>query len=128
MTPEEIVKVLRNLGKEKVKFIVLFGSHAAGKSTPLSDKDIAVYYDGTENQRFRFRMFASGHLPENIDLQIFQDLPVYVRSAVLHGKMLYHDDFQFVFNQYIKTIREFGYYKKHYDRYITELGDEMGVT
>ena len=42
--------------QNKVKFIVLFGSYSKGKSTPLSDFDVAVYYDGNPEERFRFRI------------------------------------------------------------------------
>ncbi|MBI2035011.1 MAG: nucleotidyltransferase domain-containing protein, partial [Candidatus Levybacteria bacterium] len=32
--------------KKAIRFIILFGSTAKGKNTPLSDIDLAVYYQG----------------------------------------------------------------------------------
>ena len=115
-----IKKKLIQLGRKKVRFIILFGSVAHKKNTPLSDIDIAVYYDGSAEERFRFRMRASGELSK-VDLHIFQDLPLAVQKEVLSGKQLYFDDYQFMFDQYMNVIKEFSTFEKYYDEYLTEM-------
>ena len=116
----KITQKIVALGKKKVRFIVLFGSYASGKQTPLSDIDIAVYYDGNKEERFKFRIKASGSLPDKVDLHVFQDLPVLIQKEVLSGKILYYKDYQFTFNEYMKVIKEFNLFEKYYNEYYQE--------
>ena len=123
---EKIKQKLLDLDKKKrIKFMILFGSYAAGKQTPLSDIDIAVYYDGNKEERFRFRLHALGELPKNIDLQIFQDLPLPVKKEILSGKVLYSEDYQFTFDQFIAVIKEFSSFEKYYLEYLSQLEKEL---
>jgi uncharacterized protein len=114
-------KILELDDKKKIKFIYLFGSMANGKNTPLSDIDIAIYYQGTAKERFKFRMKVSGNLSDKIDLQIFQDLPLTVKKEVLRGKIIYYDDYQFLFNTVMDVIKEFNQFEKYYNQYFTML-------
>src|SRR3989338_860117 len=107
--------------KKAIRFIILFGSMAKGKNTPLSDIDLAVYYQGSKEERFKFRIKASGELSSKVDLHIFQDLPVAVQKEVLGGKPVYYDDYQFMFEQYMAVIKEFNTFEKYYNQYIHEL-------
>lgn len=107
-------KLLKLDKKKAIRFIVLFGSVSTGKSTPLSDVDIAVYYDAPKKERFAFRVKASGELPNKVDVQIFQDLPLTVQKEILSGKPLYYDDFTFMVDQYIGVIKEFSSFEKYY--------------
>lgn len=64
MQPQNIVKKLKGLDKKKaIRFIILFGSKSKNTATPLSDTDIAAYYDAPAKERFRFRIQALGELP-----------------------------------------------------------------
>ncbi len=118
MDIEKIKKKILDFDKEKkIKFMVLFGSYAAGKQTPLSDVDIAVYYDAPEEERFRFQVAASGSLPDNVDLKIFQDLPVLLQNEVISGKVLYYQDYDFTFQEFVKVIKEFNFFEKYYNEY-----------
>lgn len=103
--------------KKRIKFIILFGSVAEGRETPLSDIDIAVYYEGNEDERFRFRITASGNLPDKVDLQIFQDLPLTVQKEVIAGKILFYQDYQFLFDQALKIVREYEFFERHRKQY-----------
>ena len=107
--------------KKAIRFIILFGSTAKMKNTPLSDIDLAVYYQGSKEERFKFRIKASGELSSKVDLHIFQDLPVAVQKEVLGGKPVYYDDYQFMFEQYMAVIKEFNTFEKYYNQYIHEL-------
>jgi len=107
--------------KKAIRFIILFGSTAKKKNTPLSDIDLAVYYQGSKEERFKFRIKASGELSSKVDLHIFQDLPVAVQKEVLGGKPVYYDDYQFMFEQYMAVIKEFNTFEKYYNQYIHEL-------
>ncbi len=114
-------KILELDNTNSVKFIVLFGSTAKKTNTPLSDIDVAVYYDQDEKQRFKFRMKVLGELSDKVDLHIFQDLPLTVQKEVLGGKMLYQKDFQFTFSKYMEVIKKFDSFEKYYQQYFHSM-------
>ncbi len=122
MELKALVRKLRTMDKKKsVRFIILFGSTASKKNTPRSDVDLAVYYRGSEEERFRFLVKAAGELPNKVDLHIFQDLPLAVKKEVLGGKPLYYDNYQFLFDQHMVVIKEFNTFEKYYLQYLHEL-------
>jgi predicted nucleotidyltransferase len=45
-----VVETIKKMGGSRIGFIIQYGSTVTGNQTPLSDIDIAVYYDGTEKQ------------------------------------------------------------------------------
>ncbi|HLC54683.1 MAG TPA: nucleotidyltransferase domain-containing protein [Candidatus Nanoarchaeia archaeon] len=118
---KKIVSFMKKLKKmpdfHRVKFVILYGSRASGKANLMSDYDLAVYYEGGKDERFRFRVSALG-LGDNYDLQIFQDLPIYVRSEVLKGEVVYAEDLAFVGDAAYATIKEFEIFKKYYYDYL----------
>jgi len=115
---EKVVEKILKFGGEHVKFIILYGSKSTNKQTPMSDTDIAVYYDASKEQRFKFRMKILGRVDDNYDIQIFQDLPLYIKKDVIKGKILYTSDKRLVHDISRKTYREFDDFKKRYYDYI----------
>ncbi len=117
----DITKIKQKLlaldSKKAIQFIVLFGSVAQGKNNQLSDIDIAVYYQGNKKERFAFRMKALGEFSDIIDLQIFQDLPLYVQKEVLKGKVMYYKDYNFTFTEFMRVIKDFGHFEKYLKDY-----------
>lgn len=103
---------------EKVKFIYIFGSTVDKKNTKFSDIDFAVYHSGTKKERFKFRMKILGSMSDEYDIQIFQDLPLYVQMQVLKGKIIYAKDEQFVYEVAYDTIKRFEDFKRHYYDYV----------
>ncbi len=102
----------------KVKFIFLFGSHVQDKENKFSDIDFAVYCEGTEKERFNFRLKLMSKLPEKFDIRIFQDLPLYVRINVLKGEVIYAKNEKFVYDKAYETIKKFEDFKKCYYDYL----------
>ena len=123
-----IQKRILDLGKKRIKFIILFGSNSIGKATPLSDLDLAVYYEGDAKERFKFRVKALGELPAKIDLQIFQDLPLTVQKEVIKGKILFYEDYDLIFEEFMKVIKEYNSFEKYYLEYINHLKEEVEVS
>ncbi|MBU0907849.1 MAG: nucleotidyltransferase domain-containing protein [Nanoarchaeota archaeon] len=108
---------LKNVhGFNRVRFVILFGSRAEKKARKDSDYDLAVYFDGDKNERFKFRVSVSED--ERFDVHIFQDLPLYIRKEVLKGKVLYAEDLSFVYDIAYETIKAFEDFKKYYYDYI----------
>lgn len=102
----------------RVKFIFLFGSQAYGKPNKMSDYDFVVFYEGNSQERFKFRLKLLGALPDNFDIQMFQDLPLYIKKEVFKGRVIYTKDLNFVYSVAYETIKRFNDFKKTYYDYI----------
>ncbi|MDZ7362827.1 MAG: nucleotidyltransferase domain-containing protein [candidate division KSB1 bacterium] len=82
-----------------IAFAYLFGSVAKGRSGPLSDVDVAVYFDA-DNARSRFdrhlqlmSKLAKALQQNDVDVVSLQDAPVDLAFEVLaHGKLLFSKD------------------------------------
>ncbi len=123
---DELVKInvekLKNLdGFEKVRFIILYGSAAEGLTREESDIDLCIDID-TENdyERSKFRLRVLSELPDFFDVQIFAQLPVYVKKEVLKGKVLFCRNEEYLYEIAISTIKEFDDFKYRYYDYIGE--------
>lgn len=106
----------------KTDFVLLFGSVNTGKQTPFSDVDFCVSLNLPPKERLQARMNLLGKLPDYYDVQIFEDLPLYMKKSVLAGKLIYctnqsklvqralniiaeYEDFEPVYNYYIHRTR-----------------------
>lgn len=113
------VKKIRALDrKNQVQFIILYGSLVEGKHDKLSDIDFAVGYNGDRKQRFDFRIRALAELGDKFDVQIYQDLPLYVKEEVLKGKVFYARDMKLLNEVALKTIQDLGFYKPRFLDYV----------
>ena len=125
--PQELIgKILgkvRELDADgRVRFIALYGSLVEGRGSGLSDIDVALYYDGGEEERFSFRVALQGELGERFDVQIFQDLPLYVRREIVaRGRVIFYTDYDFLFNVYLQTLREYSDFERHLRTYYSYL-------
>ncbi|WP_292409946.1 type VII toxin-antitoxin system MntA family adenylyltransferase antitoxin [Methanoculleus sp. UBA377] len=106
-------------GFERVRFIILYGSVAEGRAREGSDIDLCIYYDGDREEAARFRFAALSELfDDRYDIQIFSFLPLYVRTEVLRGKVIYCPDERFLYDVAYQTIREFNDFKHRLYDYI----------
>ncbi|SCL76490.1 putative nucleotidyltransferases [Methanoculleus chikugoensis] len=106
-------------GFERVRFIILYGSVAEGRAREGSDIDICIYYDGDREEASRFRFAALSELADDrYDIQIFSHLPLYLRTDVLQGKVVYCPDERFLYDVAYRTIREFDDFKHRLYDYI----------
>ena len=114
----DVTNLIQKIGGKKVKFIILYGSVAMGKQTPRSDIDIAVFYEGSKEQRFQFRLSILSKVNKTFDVQTFQDLPLYIRKEVLNGRVLYCDNTRFLHEEIRKTNADFEDFKTRFYDYI----------
>ena len=78
-----------------------------------------TYYDGDREEAARFRFAALSELADDrYDIQIFSFLPLYVRTEVLRGKVIYCPDERFLYDVAYQTIREFDDFKHRLYDYI----------
>ena len=122
----EIILLLKKIKKidtkNKVSFVVVYGSCLTERFNKLSDIDVAIYYDGNSKECFQFRLALSGDLPNIFDIQIFQDLPLYIKNEIIkEGKIVYMKDMKEVSMIYISVIREFNQFEKYIEHYYKHL-------
>ena len=118
---KELEKIKKIEGFEKVQFIFLFGSAAGGRLRPDSDIDLCIYYNGSTEEASGFRFKVLSELAEDrYDVQIFQELPLYVRVEVLKGELIYCTDTRFVYEVAGETIKDFESFKHRFYDYIGE--------
>lgn len=115
---KQTVKKIKKIGKEKVIFIILYGSYSQQKQTSTSDIDLAIYYNDTKENRFKFRMKILGEVNEIFDIQIFQDLPLYIKNEVIKGTILYCSDHQTLYETNRTTYQDFEQFKHRFYDYI----------
>ncbi len=105
-------KMSRVPGFGRVRFVLLYGSAAENRMTKESDIDLCVYYEGRRTEAARFRHSVLSSLPgTDYDVQIFQDLPLYVRVEVLKGKPVFVRNLQFLYEKATETLRDFEDFK-----------------
>jgi predicted nucleotidyltransferase len=100
--------------------IILFGSRARGEAGPRSDADVCLVLDpgapsGLSASRKRLEYLAHSEL----DLTIFQQLPLYLRSRILReGRVVFVRDEDRLYDLAIRTARAFEGFRHHYRRYL----------
>lgn len=114
---DELLSVIRSFkDADRVRFIILYGSALRGEG--WSDIDLAVYYDGTPDEAADFRLRVLCEVDEIFDVQIFQQLPLYVRVQVLRGEVIYSDSERFLHDIAWETVKEFDDFKHRFYDYI----------
>ena len=100
--------------------VILFGSRARGDAGPRSDIDVCLVLDpqvptGLSASRKRLDYLAG----DDIDLTIFQQLPLYLRSRVLkEGRVVFVRDEDRLYDLAVRTARAFEGFRHHYRRYL----------
>jgi predicted nucleotidyltransferase len=100
--------------------VILFGSRARGEAGPRSDADVCLVLDpgapsGLSASRKRLEYLAHGEL----DLTIFQQLPLYLRSRILReGRVVFVRDEDRLYDLAVRTARAFEGFRHHYRHYL----------
>lgn len=103
--------------------VILFGSTARGKRQHASDVDIClVLQPGTYSPAalMDIRLHYLAIFPA--DIQIFQQLPIYIRQRVLkEGEVLFCRDQDTLYDIALRTVQAFADFKPLYYRYLDEV-------
>ena len=106
--PGFVRKVVEDIKKnEKVVAIILFGSWAKGRVTPLSDIDLAVIIKEPDPKT---EAEIGSMCSRMIDISLFHKLPVYIQHSILKdGIVLYlkKEDEDFYKEVVFKVIRNY---------------------
>ena len=117
-----MVDKIKKIGGKRVWFIMQYGSTVTGDQTPISDVDVAIYYNGSKEQRFEFNITILGIICDTFGIQIFQDLPIYIQKEIISkGKILYNQNYFDTFDVFLKTIQNFSDFKPFLDIYYDGL-------
>ena len=118
--PTELENILKKARKDKdVIAVILFGSHARGTATRGSDIDICLVLEKTSKDLEKRIEYM---ISDNLDVHVFQSLPIYVRIRVLgEGKVLVSKDDDFLYALAIRTIQEYEDFRKYHMQYLEAL-------
>jgi predicted nucleotidyltransferase len=102
--------------------VILFGSTVRDERTATSDIDICLVFrfGGTDRQALRRKWLEYAGL--DIDVQIFQLLPIYFRRRVLkEGRVLFCRDEEELYELAFRTAQAFEDFKHIYYGYLEEV-------
>lgn len=85
---------------EEVKLVYLFGSHATGKTGPLSDLDIAIYADERDKKKlFDLKLvlmdeFGRSLVTDRIDVVVINltESPELKYQIIKEGRLIYEEE------------------------------------
>jgi len=103
--------------------VILFGSQARREGTPLSDLDICLVLNPNRYSELELSEKRLHYLKSfDFDIQIFQQLPVFIRTRVLRdGRVLFCRDEQELYDVAFRTSQRFEDYRHIYNGYLEEV-------
>ena len=125
MTTERAVERLieKASADSDVLAVLLFGSRARGESVPGSDADICLVLANGAHEALEISRKKLEYLGlADLDVQVFQQLPLYVRQRVLaDGRILHVKDLDRLYDLAFRTIREFEDFRHEYVEYLRAI-------
>ena len=115
----EVIKQAKTDGK--ITAVALFGSSLKGKGR---DIDLCIFLDKKYSnlEMSKKQLDFMKNAKSNLDIQIFQQLPIYIRMRILkEGKILLDKNSEFLYNLAFDTIKEFEFFRKSYEIYLKEI-------
>ena len=103
--------------------VILFGSHARGEASAESDVDLCLVLASATTPKLTMSRTRLAYLAEDkLDLVIFQQLPLHVRSRVLkEGKVLLVRDEEALYDVAIRAARAFEHFRHIQRAYLDEI-------
>lgn len=104
---------------DEIEFIMLYGSVASGTCLPDSDIDLALGIRGTRDFHISISKEIILNKPyEEVDIRIFDILPIYIQKDVLKGVIVYTRDLVRLHDIAYETIRRYEDFKPYLDDYL----------
>lgn len=121
---KQLNEIIKKAGNDiEVLAVFLFGSVARGNERENSDIDICLLmkhgrYAALELSRKKMEYLNLF----NADIQIFQQMPLYIRKRIIHeAKVLFCRDENELYSTAFRTIAEFEDFKRTYYNYLEEV-------
>jgi predicted nucleotidyltransferase len=108
---------------ENVLAVILFGSGARGDHHAGSDVDVClVLTAGPRDAATVGHILLSYASAVDLDVQVFQRLPLYVRRRVLkEGRVLFVRDEDALYDEAFRTVRAYESFRPRYQAYLAEV-------
>jgi len=108
---------------EQILAVFLFGSSARNENCKESDIDICfLMEDGSYNSAQLFQKRMDYLKLFNMDIQIFQQLPLYIRIRIIkEGKVLFCRNEDRLYETAFRALREFSDFEHIYRDYLKEV-------
>ena len=123
-TQAELDRLLRRAKEDvDVLAVLLFGSAARGDSRAESDVDVCLVLTAEPRSRRQLAEKRMVYLGDaDLDVQVFQSLPLYIRTRVLRdGRVLFCRNEDALYDTAFATIRAFERFKRTYRAYLEEV-------
>jgi len=107
---------------ERILAVALFGSYA--RREKYRDIDIALILNEnlTKKEMSKIKLDYLSETSSKIDLKIFQQLPIYIRSRILkEGKIVFCKNNDLLYEIALRNLKEFEFYKKIYEMYLENV-------
>lgn len=99
--------------------IILYGSYARGEEARDVDLCLVLFPEKTQNALDKRLEYSYYDL---IDVQVFQDLPLYMRPRIIReGKILHVKDEDLLYDVAIQTAKEYELYRPKYEMYLDSI-------
>jgi predicted nucleotidyltransferase len=124
LTHPTVLRVLDRARRDPaVLAVILFGSHARGEASAASDVDLCLVLASGSISSLEMSRFRLAYLGEGaVDVVIFQQLPLHVKSRVLkEGRVLFARDEEALYGVAIRAARAFEGFRHHHRAYLDEV-------
>ena len=117
---QQIKKILQKTKRDKeVIAVLIFGSSLKNKYYKDIDICLVLNKKHSNLKIYEKRLNLLKELPDNFDIQIFQQLPIYIKIEILKEmKILLCKDYDSLYEIAFQTIKEFDDFKEIYENYI----------
>ena len=103
----------------QIEKAILYGSRAIGNFRQNSDIDIAIGITGNTEDLIGIRKELILKKPfEDLDIRLFEHLPVYIQKDVFKGLILYYREIIELYDAAYETIKKYRTFKPYLDDYI----------
>lgn len=103
--------------------VILYGSHARAEAQPGSDVDLCLVLTPARRDAAEVGRILLGYASlGDVDVQVFQRLPLYVRRRVLkEGRVLFVRDEDALYEEAFRTVRAWELFRPRYEAYLAEV-------
>lgn len=107
----------------EVLAVILFGSHARGECRAGSDVDVCLVLTPAPRDAGALgRTVLAYASAVDLDVQVFERLPLYVRHRVLKdGRVLFVRDEDALYDVAFRTVRAYESFRPRYQAYLAEV-------
>lgn len=114
-------KIIEKAKKDpSVLAVALFGSYARQEQS-YRDIDICLFLVPKKYSALQLSKQKLKYTPEDekYDLQIFQQLPLYIQKRILkEGKIIYCQDEEELYDVYYRSIQDYELFRPYYEDYL----------